>query len=149
MSKINSPDITPEIAAHVLHLYGEGGYSPGSYVEDLVRLIARADFEQRLKFAKLYPGYVTAVTWAKDTGDGVDRLRAILAAAHPGSSVTSETARPGQVLATSDGRLWFVTNHADDGDVAVMLVDTCGDAHPINIVITDLGPLSLEWERRT
>lgn len=147
MSEINAHDVSPVIAAHVLHYFGAGGYEPGSFVAQLISLAARADFEQRLILAKSYPGYVTAVTWAKEVRGGIDRLTKIMGPLR-GDPVTADTARAGQVVQTPDGLRWWVTNYENDGDVAVALVNAVGDAHPIDEIIADFGPLTLVFGDR-
>lgn len=73
------PQITPEVANHVLAHFGEGGYQPGSFYQDLILLIARADPTRRRRLALGEPAYVLAVSLAQNSADGVATLRAIAA----------------------------------------------------------------------
>lgn len=77
-AELRASEITPEVAAHVLHHFGEpGGMEPGSYVRDLILLIARADPQRRRRLALAEPAYVLAVSLAQDAADGVKALKAI------------------------------------------------------------------------
>jgi hypothetical protein len=69
-------EVTPVIACHVLHHFGEGGYAPGSFVRDLILVIARADPQNRRLLALGHPAYVLAVGMAQAPG-GMDELREI------------------------------------------------------------------------
>jgi hypothetical protein len=75
--RLLEPEITPEIASHVLAHFGAGGYHPGSFTRDLILLIARADPSRRRRLALAEPAYVLAVSLAQDSADGVETLRAI------------------------------------------------------------------------
>lgn len=77
MSEIRSRVITPQIAGHVLWHFRREGYEPGSFVQTLIELIARADVPNRLALAREYGGYTEAVTLAQQLDDGIDRLREI------------------------------------------------------------------------
>jgi len=77
--ELRSPQITPEVAAHVLHHFGERGMEPGSYVRNLLMLIARADPQRRRRLALVEPAYVLAVGLAQDSATGIDTLAAIAA----------------------------------------------------------------------
>lgn len=61
MTAPEQPTITPEIANHVLHHFGEGGYEPGNFTRQLIATIAAADMENKAKLATAYPGYAAAV----------------------------------------------------------------------------------------
>lgn len=77
--ELRSPEITREVAAHVLAHFGAGGYHPGSFYRDLILLIARADPSRRRRLALAEPAYVLAVWMAQDSADGVAALQAIAA----------------------------------------------------------------------
>ena len=83
--ELRAPEITREVAAHVLAHFGAGGYHPGSYVRDLILLIARADPQRRRRLALAEPAYVLAVALAQDTAHGVEALHTIAA----GQTVTA------------------------------------------------------------
>lgn len=79
--RVRTAEITPEIAAHVMHHFGiKGGYAPGSFTRDLVMMIARADLPNRARLALGHPAYVAAVALAQDELEGAARLQAIAAA---------------------------------------------------------------------
>lgn len=70
--------MTPTEAREVLWFYGrEGGQEPGSFVESLIRTMARADAFNLTKLGWAFPGYATAVRWMKQFEDGADRLRQV------------------------------------------------------------------------
>ncbi|GAA4225955.1 hypothetical protein GCM10022254_09230 [Actinomadura meridiana] len=75
--ELRAPQITPEVAAHVLAHFGAGGYHAGSYTRDLIMLIARADPSRRRRLALAEPAYVLAVGLAQDTATGVETLQTI------------------------------------------------------------------------
>ena len=77
--ELRTPEITAEVANHVLAHFGEGGYKPGSFYQDLILLIARADPTRRRRLALAEPAYVLAVGLAQDSADGVATLQAIAA----------------------------------------------------------------------
>jgi hypothetical protein len=70
----NSPNIPPDVAAHVLAHYGRGGYPAGDWAEDLIGLISRADNINRDRFAAGFPEYVAAITAIKYDPNGVEYL---------------------------------------------------------------------------
>lgn len=69
-------EITPTIAAHVLAHYGEGGHQAGSFTRSLIHTIAYAYIVNMARLAEVFPGYAAAVALARDTADGIDRLKA-------------------------------------------------------------------------
>lgn len=71
--------ITPTIAAHVLHHFGEGGIRAGSFTVRLVDLIAHADPGNQTRLGLGFPGYVHAVYIAQNRETGIAELRAIAA----------------------------------------------------------------------
>jgi hypothetical protein len=70
----NSPNIPPDVAAHVLAHYGRGGYPAGDWSESLISLISRADDINRDRFATGFPEYVAAITAIKYDPNGVKHL---------------------------------------------------------------------------
>jgi len=72
------PTITPTQAAHVLwHYDATGGMEPGSFTQQLITTIDRADRENTIRLAVIYPGYVGAVALAKYTEDGIRLLQGL------------------------------------------------------------------------
>jgi len=75
--------ITPTIARHVLHYFGEiDGWTPGSFSQKLMELIIRADTENKSKLKDSFPGYVEAIRISQEEMDGTAELKEI--AAHEG-----------------------------------------------------------------
>lgn len=68
---------TAKQAAHVLYAFGSGGFRAGDFTICLIEAIQRADPENQAKLAQGFPGYVTAVRWAMNDLDGIDKLRAV------------------------------------------------------------------------
>lgn len=77
--QLRTPEVTREVASHVLAHFGAGGYHPGSFYRDLIMLIARADPPRRRRLALAEPAYVLAVGLAQDSATGIDTLSAIAA----------------------------------------------------------------------
>lgn len=72
--------ITPTIAAHVLHHFGEpAGIAAGSFTRQLITTITKADPFNRARLALGFPGYVAAVDLAQNRTDGITELRTITA----------------------------------------------------------------------
>ncbi|MEU9498193.1 hypothetical protein [Streptomyces sp. NPDC048196] len=72
------PEVPWATACHVLWMFGEdGGMRPGSFTEQLINTCARADVMQLARLAQAYPAEAHAVHLAKNTEDGITRLRTI------------------------------------------------------------------------
>jgi hypothetical protein len=70
--------ITPVVAAHVLYVYDEfGGYAPGAFINELIKLIGRADPVNRRLLALGFPEYVAACEEIETPGGGVEALQAL------------------------------------------------------------------------
>lgn len=69
--------ITPHVAAHVLWYFGAGGYEPGSYISQLLELIARADPVNTAILRSAYPEYVHAFQLAQSRG-GIGELQKVV-----------------------------------------------------------------------
>lgn len=78
--KIDTKDITPEIAAHVLFHFGEpDGSAASGFKTALLQAIATADIVNRELLARGFPGYVAAFNLAQMTEDGTATLKTIAA----------------------------------------------------------------------
>jgi hypothetical protein len=78
MSAETKSAISPVVAAHVLWSYDAmGGYEPGSFTRDLIKLIGRADPFNRAKLALGFAAYVAACEEIETPGGGVETLQAI------------------------------------------------------------------------
>lgn len=73
----NTPTITPETAAHVLWMFGRGGYSPGTFTQHLLGAFNIADEVNFTRLETAYPEYAAAVAAAQYDPDGVARLQQI------------------------------------------------------------------------
>ena len=71
-------DIPHEVAAHVLHEFGEIGLLPGSFTTALIAAAAKADHSNRTRLALGFPQYIEAVELIKFRDDGVDILKNIV-----------------------------------------------------------------------
>lgn len=69
--------ISPEVAAHVLWMYGHGYREPGSFTRLLLSTIAAADPRNRARLAAEFPAEVAAVNLATGRDNGIDVLRQI------------------------------------------------------------------------
>lgn len=69
--------VTPEVASHVLHHYGEGGYEAGSFTRQLIATVAAADPINMARLGLGFPEYVAAVRLANNFTEGIAILRAI------------------------------------------------------------------------
>lgn len=76
--RLRTVEITADVASHVLWHFGELGKQPGSFVRDLIMLVARADPPNRARLGLGHPAYVLAVSLAQ-APDGVATLQAIAA----------------------------------------------------------------------
>jgi hypothetical protein len=77
MSAESRSAISPVVAAHVLWSYDAmGGYEPGSFTRDLIKLIGRADPFNRAKLALGFAAYVAACEEIETPG-GTETLQAI------------------------------------------------------------------------
>jgi hypothetical protein len=73
-------DIPPTTARYVLHSFGaDGGWGPGNFIKDLISLIARADRDNAVKLATIYPAEAAAVRIAKYDENGIATLQALAA----------------------------------------------------------------------
>lgn len=73
-------EITPSIAAHVLHHFGDpAGIRAGSFIVRLVDLITHADPINQARLALGFPGYVAGVDLAQNHVTGIAELRTIAA----------------------------------------------------------------------
>lgn len=70
-------EITPQHANEVLHHFGHGGWTPGSFAAALIDAMAKADASNLARLRIVYPGYAAAVDLVQHTPDGVDKVRAI------------------------------------------------------------------------
>lgn len=77
--ELRTPEISRKVASHVLAHFGAGGYMPGSFYQDFIMLVARADPTRRRRLALAEPAYVLAVSIAQDSEHGVAMLQAIAA----------------------------------------------------------------------
>ena len=76
----NSPNIPPDVAAHVLFHYGrDGGYQAGSFTTALLAAMGTADPSNLGKLASGFPEYVAAVIAMHYDPNGVERLQDIAA----------------------------------------------------------------------
>jgi hypothetical protein len=69
--------ISTEVANQVLFYFGEGGYPPGSFVQQLLRTITNGDRQNRARLALGFPDYVAAMDLAQYDPDGLDRLKSL------------------------------------------------------------------------
>lgn len=70
-------EVTPHIAAHVLWYFGAGGVEPGSFIRQLLELIARADPINTQILRNGYPEYVHAFQLGQSRG-GIGALQRIV-----------------------------------------------------------------------
>jgi len=70
--------VPPHVAAHVLHHFGDEGYPAGSFITDLIALMARADPGNLARLRLAFPDYGSAVWLAQHTDDGMAILREVL-----------------------------------------------------------------------
>lgn len=73
---VMEPTLTPHVAAHVLWYFGAGGYEPGSYIQQLLTLISRADPVNTRLLRNVYPEYVHAFHLGQSRG-GIGELNRI------------------------------------------------------------------------
>lgn len=71
-----APQLSPHVAAHVLWFFGAGGYEPGTYIEQLLVLISRADPVNTNLLRGVYPEYVHAFNLGQSRG-GIGDLQRI------------------------------------------------------------------------
>ena len=64
-------------AYHVLYHFSEGTFRPGRFTEALLEAMNIADSGNFAKLAGAFPSLAEAFRIAKDTVDGIDRLKAI------------------------------------------------------------------------
>lgn len=75
------PALSQHVASHVLWYFGAGGYEPGSFVEQLLLLIARADPVNTSLLRGVYPEYVHAFQLGQSRG-GIGELQKIANGEH-------------------------------------------------------------------
>lgn len=74
----HAPTIPPEVAGHVLGLFGhDGGTQPGTFHEYLLHAISSADPDNRDRLATAFPAYGAAVAAASYDPDGIANLQRI------------------------------------------------------------------------
>jgi hypothetical protein len=69
--------MSPDDAAHVLWMLNAGmspGKEPGGFTAALILAITRADPNNRVLLALVYPGLVEAVTLYKEHPEGIEML---------------------------------------------------------------------------
>ncbi|MFD5566591.1 hypothetical protein [Streptomyces cadmiisoli] len=99
----NSTTIPADVAAHVLWHYGlDGGYQPGSFTEQLLTTIAKADPTHRDKLGAGFPDYVAAVAAIQYDPAGVERLRDLAAGRCPRCKTTDGPNTPSGLCEACD-----------------------------------------------
>ena len=73
----NSPEISVELANHVLFHFGQGGYRPGSFTEQLLNTFAAADPMRAAQLREAFPAHGWAMHLAQNTEQGIAQLRVI------------------------------------------------------------------------
>ncbi|MCX5601579.1 hypothetical protein OOK29_25855 [Streptomyces phaeochromogenes] len=87
-------EITPQIAAEVLHHYGHRDtHKPDAFYGLLVKLMAKADYANARSLANAFPTWAAAVDLARYSSTGTDTLAAI-AAGTPRPSVAPNDYSP-------------------------------------------------------
>lgn len=88
---MDATSITPEIAAHVLHHFGnDGGYPASNFKTQLLNTIAVADALNRPRIAAGFPGYVAAFNLAQNQADGTAILQKIAASDEDGDEIDGD-----------------------------------------------------------
>lgn len=72
--------VTASIANEVLWTFDRGGIRPGGFNEALYAVIAKADELNRARLRRAYPVHVAAWSIAHNHPEGIDILRATVAA---------------------------------------------------------------------
>lgn len=75
--KLITLGVSTEIARHVCHHFGLGGYPPGSFLAYLIAAIAAADPVNIARISLGYPGYTAAMVAVQNWPAGADALVAI------------------------------------------------------------------------
>jgi hypothetical protein len=71
--------VTDNTARDVLgHFAEHGGWEPGGFIQSLLVTITKADPVNKRLLAEGFPEHVTAMIWAQETYDGIQRLQAIV-----------------------------------------------------------------------
>lgn len=70
----DSPTITADAAAHVLHHFGHYGIPAGGFTQQLITTIAMADPDNQSRLAAAFPDYVAAVQGAQYDPQGITHL---------------------------------------------------------------------------
>jgi hypothetical protein len=81
-----SPQITPELASHVLWHFSAGGYKPGGFTEQLLLTFAMADPQRAAQLHAAFPAHGWAMHLAQNTEQGITQLRAIATTSNGGHS---------------------------------------------------------------
>lgn len=72
-----SPQISFEVANHVLWHFSQGGLKPGSFTTHLMMAFATADPMRRAQLMEAFPAYGWAMHLAQNTERGIGQLRVI------------------------------------------------------------------------
>lgn len=72
-----TPQITFELANHVLWHFSQGGFRPGSFTEHLLLAFATADPMRRAQLMEAFPAHGWAMHLAQNTEGGIEQLRGI------------------------------------------------------------------------
>lgn len=69
------PEISPEEARNVLHYFGHPqGWEPGSFTQEMLQAIAKADLSNRSLLSLGFPGLVAAMNLAQHQLGGINQL---------------------------------------------------------------------------
>lgn len=72
-----NPEITFEVANHVLWHFSQGGFRPGSFTDHLLSAFATADPMRWAQLHEAFPAYGWAMHLAMNTEGGIEQLRTI------------------------------------------------------------------------
>ena len=71
------PQITPELASHVLWFFNQGGMRPGSFTQRLLETFAAATPVNAMQLREAFPAHGWAMHLAQNTENGIAQLRTI------------------------------------------------------------------------